>query len=147
MAFFYSWEGYSHGVLKQSRIDHIITSSNISNAIKQAYLDPIVPFSDHAPAILQFDISKVNKGPGYYRLSSLCLIDDNYKFLIINEIKRQYGIYNADPATRLAFANGDLRIINNFLNTPIHILETMQLNIDDQVFLEMIINACRNSCL
>ena len=64
-----------------SRLYFFLISNNLVNCVKCVEIKAGYK-SDHLTADIKFDFSKINKGPGYFKLNNSLLLDKDYQNLI-----------------------------------------------------------------
>ena len=126
----YTWR--KRNPLKQARLDFFLISENFSSDIKSCDIDSSYR-SDHSPIKLCLKFDNFVKGKGLWKFNNSLLYDIEYVKQInkkINEVISQYAlpIYNFD----------------NLDNIPI---DSLQLTINDQLFLDVLLMEIRGKTI
>ena len=94
----YTWHWNTKPIIFY-RLDYLLISENLVNAIKSAKIKAGYK-SDHSIIDISFDFIKVQKGPGYFKLSNSLLLDKDYQNSIKNNISETVEINkSANPNT------------------------------------------------
>ena len=75
-----------------SRIDYIFCNENLSKCLQKAYVK-VAPVPDHEAVVIHSRSSKTSRGPGYWKLNSSALNDDELKIGIKDIFKNTIEEY------------------------------------------------------
>ena len=126
----YTWR--QHDSNKQSRLDFFLISSEINSNITSCDIKPGYR-TDHSLIDIQFDLNKMERGNGYWKLNNSLLSDKEYVDLVndtIWEVVEKYAVIPYD------FSN--LRSVHP---------NDIQFTINDQLFFEMILLEIRGKTI
>lgn len=116
-------------VRKQARLDFFLISDNLSPFVTDTQIIPGFR-TDHNSILLKLKFQEGERGPGYWKFNNMLLKDKEYVKIVkktISEVKQTYVINE-----------NDLETTSN---------ETIQFNINDQLFLETLLMIIRGNTI
>ena len=127
---FYTWR--DHDSQKQSRLDYFLVSSEMNSKITACDIKPGYR-TDHSIIDIQFDLCKIDRGRGYWKLNNCLLKEKDYVDMVkatICEIVEQYAA--------IPYITNSLKNIHP---------KDIQFTINDQLFFEMLLMEIRSKTI
>lgn len=91
------------------RLDYIIVSGNLLNNIRKAKIIPSF-LSDHSLVYVNLETSIPERGPGYWKMNTALLLDNEYKNRIQRKIREIVSLNeSANPNTKWELIKGTVR--------------------------------------
>ena len=121
-----------HKTLKQSRLDFFLLSSELQSKLLSCDIKPGYR-TDHSIIDITLDLTKIERGSGYWKFNNSLLMDKNYSVLVRNVLSDLVDEYAVSPY-----------LLSNVKN--IH-SKDIQFTINDQTFFEMLLMKIRSKTI
>ena len=136
-----SWNGE-----KKARLDMCLTSQSFNPYITDFVLLPYYK-SDHRPIMTTVDFDAFTRGKGYWKCNNSLLKDPQYVNKIKDTIKNTCAKYYTHPVYDNFFQEATVQELNMFKQKSAEDLQSLDYNIDPNLFMDMLVNDIRNDSI
>ena len=117
---------------KYARLDYFVGTEELTSAILDPKIEPKWK-SDHAPVTMRFNVNNQQRGRGVWKFNNSLLMYNDFKKVIIEEVKLHKTIYAATPYNP--------ELVENIPNKDI------QLTISYRLFWETLLTVLRGAVI